>query len=248
MKFADAPHAGAAAGLLLALRFFFFLGGVGSGRSIWTPGHSLSQVLLEDLGIEGGIGETDPVQVISTGVGFVIPAFPFAVLHRHPVALHLLDYAVADDHNLVGSERGENLRAAGGEDFRVRKVILGEFLWRTARTRSPVFSAYGIGVVSASQPKNLTEPFFLLISGAKRKSGKLFVRTSPTFSDQVVCCSPETVPYVAVALHRDLHGSLPFFVAEVPLSFEMVLEVRQASVPLPGPALLFPLRASPASR
>ena len=49
--------------------------------------------------------------------------------------------------------------------------------WRALRTSSATPSAWAMGRKSGNQPKNLTEPFLGLISGAKRRWGKRFVKT-----------------------------------------------------------------------
>src|SRR5262249_18343974 len=118
---ADAPHAGAAWPLPSAL--LGAPGGLLARYGVGTPGDGLAQEALEDLRVEGGVGEVDPVQVVGAGVGFVLPALPPAVLERISPALDRLDHPVADDHDLVGPERGENLRAAGREDFRLGEVV-----------------------------------------------------------------------------------------------------------------------------
>ena len=82
-----------------------------------------------------------------------------------------------------------------------------------------------MAVNSGSQPKNLTEPFFLVISGEKRKSGNLAVRTSPSFIARGDVLRAGDIAPVAVALQRDFHRPLPLLVPEIALSFQVVLEI-----------------------
>ena len=63
LELANAAHA-VAAGALLGAFLLVAGGGFFLLLAIRAAGHGLPKLLLEDLGVEGGVGEIDPIQVL----------------------------------------------------------------------------------------------------------------------------------------------------------------------------------------
>ena len=146
---------------------------------------------------------------------------PLAVLGEQPVLAALSQDAVADHHDLVGPQRGENLGAGGGEDFQAAEIVLRQPLLKDATNALRLLYDEGCHGTIRQPAEELCGAVLGVDFGGESVLREVAGQDFSDFCYFFNVVIPRNLAGMTVEIEGDLHGLVALLRAEEAFSREM---------------------------